>query len=180
MQLSKTKELEEQTEFINQQLENNKESEYAIKQLNHEVAAIRIQLHQCNEAIQLHTNEYITMKRQLQHETNLVQQIRQKNRQMTIECEIKTKDIEKMKAIVTDLIEKMAKIKSQKNSAEARLRHLDELYDHEQKSVHNVNAETARLSQMLFRSSQVLGQWREEQKLAEVMYRELLSFYQNI
>lgn len=164
----KTMELKEQTEFLDQQFVNNKESEYAIDQLNEQIGQVRGQLNQINDAIQLDANELIGMKRLIQSETNRLQQIRQKNRQIKIDCEAKAKATQKLKTIVEDLMEKLQQIRNQKSSAEDRLRHLDELYEHEENAMHNLELEMSRLSQMSYKSQQVLQQWENEEKTIEV------------
>lgn len=160
--------MKEQTEFLNQQLKNNKESEYEIKQLNDQVTQIRTRLNHCNEDVQLKTNELITMKRQLRNEANRLQQIRQKNRQVNIDCDKMTRSIAKLNEVVQDLVSKVDEIQSEKNNADNRLRHLEELFDNEEKSIFAIESEMLRLSQMLYRSSQILQQQHDENKLVEV------------
>lgn len=164
----KNGELKEQVEFLEQQIKNNKESEQAISELNEQISTKRSQLNQYTEQIQLQTNEFITLRRQLQHDTNHLQNLRQKNLRATIQCDVKTKEIAKLKEIVDELKSKLGKIQSEKNNAENRLRHLDELYEDEEKAVHAIELEMERLSQMVYRSSQMIQQQQNEQKLIEV------------
>lgn len=162
--------MKEQVEFLEQQVKNNKESELAISQLNEQISSKRAQVNQCTEQIQLQTNELITLRRQLQNDTNRLQQLRQKNHKATIQCDAKAKEIAKLKGIVDELKAKFGKIQAEKNNAEKRLRHLDELYEGEEKSVHTIELEMERLSQMVYRSSQMIQQQQNEQKLIEVCH----------
>lgn len=161
-------ELNEQTEFLNQQITNNKESEFMISELNEQISKVRSQLTQYNEEIQLKANDLITLRRQLQHDTNCLQQMRQKNHKAAIELDSKTKQIAKLKEVVDELSSKMGKIQNEKDNAEDRLRNLDELFEDEEKSIHAIELEMARLSQMVYRSSQLIQQQHNEQKLIEV------------
>lgn len=153
---------------MDQQLKNNSESEFAISQLNIRISKLRDQLNASSEAIQLAMNELIAMKRRVQHETNRLQQIRQHNQQMTIASAAQLKSNQKLKETVSELVEKVKKIQSGKNSSEGRLRYLDELFENEGKQVHEIETEMSRLSQMLYRSTQVLQEQQNEQKLLEV------------
>lgn len=164
----KTIELKEQMEFLEQQIENNKESEFAISELNGQISKTRTLLARHNEEIQLNGNELITLRRQMQNDTNCLQQMRQKNHKATIEYDTKTKEIAKIKEIVDGLTSKMGKIRNEKDNAQNRLRHLEELFQDEEKSIHDIELEIAKLSQMVYRSSQLIQQQHNEQKLMEV------------
>lgn len=161
-------ELQEQVEFLNHQIKNNQESEYMISELNGQISKIRTQLTRNNELIQLKSNDMIGLKRQLQHNTNVLQQMRQKNHKASIEREMKAREIEKLKQIVEELTNKINKIADEKDNANYRLRHLDELFCDEEKAIQLITLESSRLSQMLHRSSQILQQQHDEQKLLEV------------
>lgn len=161
-------ELNEQTEFLNQQITNNKESEFMISELNEQISKVRSQLTQYHEEIQLKANDLITLRRQLQNDTNCLQQMRQKNHKAAIELDSKTKQIAKLKEVVDELSSKMGKIQNEKDNSEDRLRNLDELFEDEEKSIHAIELEMARLSQMVYRSSQLIQQQHNEQKLIEV------------
>lgn len=161
-------ELKEQTEFLNQQIKNNTESELIIRDLNVESSKVRDLLNRYTEDIQLQGNVLITLKRQLQHDTNCLQQLRQKNHQATIDHDAKSKQIVNLKEIVDALKSKVNKIQNERNNAEDRLRHLDELYDDEEKSIQLIESEMSRLSEMVYRSSQLIHEQRNEQKVLEV------------
>lgn len=164
----KTIELKEQTEFLEQQIENNKESEFAISELNSQISKTRKLLARHTEEIQLNTNELITLRRQLQNDTNCLQQMRQKNHKAAIEHDTKTKEIAKIKEIVDGLVAKTGKIRNEKDNAQDRLRHFEELFQDEERSIHDIDLEIAKLSQMVYRSSQLIQQQHNEQKLMEV------------
>lgn len=139
-----------------------------MSELNVEISKIRGQLDRFTEDIQLQANELITLRRQLQHDTNRLQQLRQKNHKATIEYDCKTKEIDKLKAITDELTSKIGQIQTEKNNAEDRLRHIDELYDDEEKAILAIELELERLSQMVYRSSQLIQQQRNEQLVIEV------------
>lgn len=162
--------MKEQVEFLEQQIKNNKESELVISELNAQISTTRSQLNQYTDQIQLQTNELITLRRQMQHDTNGLQQLRQKNHRATIQCDVKIKETAKLKEIVDELKAKLGKIQMEKNNADNRLRHLDALHEDEEKSIHGMELEMDRLSQMVYRSSQIIQQQHSEQKLLEVRF----------
>lgn len=164
----KKTELKEQVQFLEQQIKNNKESEMTISELNEQISTVRIQLNQHSSQIQLQANELITLRRQMRHDTNCLQQLRQKNHKAAIEHDVKTKEIAKLKELVDELKAKLGKIQAEKNNANDRLRHLDELFEDEEKVIQGMELEMDRLSQMVYRSSQMIQQQRNEQKLLEV------------
>lgn len=170
---AKRTELIEQTEFLNQQIRNNAESDFTISQLNAQTSQRRDQLNVCTDAIQLAANELIALKRQIQHETNQLQQIRQRNHQMMIDCDSLAKSNARIKDDVISLTEKVKKVQNEKNSSENRLQHLNELYENEERQLQEIDLEMARLSQMLFRSNQVLIEQQNEQKIVEVSLKPL-------
>lgn len=161
----KTIELKEQIEFLNQQIANNAESEQMISELNDQISKVRSHLSRYAEDIQLKANELITLRRQLQHDTNCLQQMRQKNHKFAIEYDTKTKQIAKIKEVADELCSKVGRIQNERDNAEDRLRHLDELFEDEEKTIHAIELEMARLSQMVYRSSQMIQQQHNEQKL---------------
>lgn len=139
-----------------------------IAELNEQISKVRILLNRYTSDIQLKTNELITLKRQMQHDTNCLQQMRQKNHKASIEYDAKTKQIAKLKETVDELASKVGRIHDEKNNAEYRLRHLDELLEDEEKSIHAIELEMARLAQMVYRSTQLIQQQHDEQRLLEV------------
>lgn len=141
-----------------------------IAELNEQISKVKILLNQHTDEIQLKINDLITLKRQMQHNTNCLQQMRQKNHKASIEYDTKSKQIAKLKEIVDILVSKVGKIQDEKNNSDYRLKHLDELFEDEEKSIHTIELEMVRLSQMVYRSSQIIQQQHEEQKLIEVHY----------
>lgn len=160
--------MKEQNEFLNQQIINNEESDLVISELNGQISNVRGFLTKYSDEIQLKANELITLRRQMQHDTNCLQQMRQKNHKATIGYDTKTKEIAKIRKIVDESTSKIRKFKNEKHNAEDRLRHLDELLEDEEKSIHAIGLETARLSQMVYRSTQMIQQQHNEQRLIEV------------
>lgn len=147
-----------------------------ISELNEQISSVRIQLNQYNEELQLKANDLITLRRQLESDTNGLQQMRQENHKATIEHDAKTKQIAKIKAVVDELSSKVKRIQNERDNSEYRLRHLDELFEDEEKAIRAIELEMTRLSQMVFRSSQLIQQQNNEQKLIEVWRNFFMSF----
>lgn len=163
-------ELDQQKAIINQQIEANKEIQFDITQLNVESSAVRQQLSTTMESMQSNLNEVITLQRELRNKTNCLQQLRQNNRQVNIDCEKLSKVVAKLKDTVAELTAKVNVIENERNGAEGRLKHLNELFESEEKSVDAVQLEITRISQLLYRTTQILQQEREEYKLIEVIF----------
>lgn len=159
----------EQTEFLNQQIKNNCENEFAISQLNAEISQLRRHMDSCTNVIQLAANELIDNKRQVQGDTDRLQQLRQENRRKMVDIDSMMKANEQLKITVAELTEKMRKVKSDKDSSEYRLKHLHDLLENEENQLHEIDLEMTRLSQMLFRSTQVLQEQQNEYKIIQVL-----------
>lgn len=153
---------------FNEQILCNKDVEFDIAQLNEASSKVRQQLTDSMDSIQLNINEVITMKRELRSKTNGLQQLRQKNRQTTIDCERLARAVIKSKEVVASLTAKVHAIESERNNGEQRLKHLNDLFESEGKSVDVVELEISRISQMLYRTTQILQQERNEYKNIEV------------
>lgn len=124
--------LKEQMEFLEQQLQNNRETERAIAQLNDDQARVRTELHECTEDVTLRINEYVTLKKLLQNTTNRLQQRRHRNRLAAKEQREKEAAVEKTTRTYAELREKFEQFQGRRFNAQERLRHLDELVE-----VHN-------------------------------------------
>lgn len=159
----------EQTEFLDQQIKNNCESESAISQLNAQISQLRQHMDSCTNAIQSAANELIGIKRHVQGDTNTLQRLRQENRRKMVDIDSMTKANEKLQKTVAELTEKVRKVKNDKYSSESRLKHLHDLLENEEKQLHEIDLEMARLSQMLFRSTQVLQERQNEYKMIQVL-----------
>lgn len=114
-------------DFLNQQIANNKESEYANQELNKRTAAARSRLIECNDSLQLKSNELAVIRKSLKNLVNALQQTRQKNRQAARDCEKKSKIIENLKVVEDQLKEKLKKLGDKNSTAQDRLRHFNEL-----------------------------------------------------
>lgn len=161
-------ELMEQTEFLDQQIKNNCESEFAISQLNAQISQLRRHMDSCTNSIQLAANELIGLKRQVQGDTNRLQQLRQENRRKMVDIDSMMKANEQLKKTVAELTKKVKKVKNDKDSSEYRLKHLHDLLENEEKQLHDIDSEMTRLSQMLYRSTEVLQKQQNEYKMIQV------------
>lgn len=162
--------------FLKQQIGNNTEIELESNSFNDKVARKQHHLGQLNETFQLDSNELITFKQILRSQSEKLQQMRRQNRQTIIEREAKVEAINKLNTTCQELGEKLKKIINQTDSAQNRLKQLDELVEAEEKSLNCVEVELARLSQMLYRSKSILQQWQSEHKLVEVSANALRGY----
>ena len=125
----RTKEIQEHQEFLDRQIENNKEVERAIANLNDEVTQIRYRLQEESEALVLDTSEFLSVKKLLHNVANCLQQQRQQNRQKTVEQQEKEKVFENGKTIYENLKTKYDEFVGKNFNAQDRLKHLDELVE---------------------------------------------------
>lgn len=111
------------------QLKNNKETEQAIAELNDRAVLLRAQNNRFADDVTTQTNELITFKKILRSLSNQLQQIRQKNRQLLIDIEERSKTIEEMKDEEKLLDGKFKKFMNLNTSAQDRLKNLDEFVE---------------------------------------------------
>lgn len=154
--------------FLKQQVGNNREIELEQSDYNDKIARKQIQLSQLDETLQLESNEMITFKQILRNQSEKLQQLRRKNRQSIVNTEAKGKATNQLMVTCQELSDKMDRMVNHTENAQNRLKQLDELVEAEEKSLGCVEVELARLSQMLYRSKQILQQWQNEHKLVEV------------
>lgn len=166
--IEKQNELRIQTVFLQQQIGNNRDIELDSGECNDRIARKQIQFGRLNDAFDLDTSEWNTAKQILRSQSEKLQQLRRQNRQAMIDREAKNKAIAALKGTCEELSDKLKKMHNQSDSAQNRLKQLDELVEMEEKSLNDVETELVRLSQMLFRSKSVLDQWQSEHKLVEV------------
>lgn len=165
-----------QIEFLKQQVGNNREVEVENTDYNDKMARKQIQWGKLNETFQLDSSEMVALKQILRSQGEKLQQLRRENRHAKVEKETKTEAINKLNITCQELNEKFKKMLNQTDSAQNRLRQLDELVEAEEKSLNLVDVELSRLCQMLYRSKQILQQWQSEHKLVEVSVQVLLWF----
>lgn len=160
--------LKEHERFISHQIDNNQETQQEIDVLNEEIANLRKQQLKSNDGYLLKTNEQITLKRMMANQASLLQQTRQRSRQLIIDKESTLQSIEKLTKIVDELAEKQKTLCGKCDGAQSRLNHLTELAEAEQKAVHGVDLEIGRLSHMLYRSQHILQQWHDDERSLKV------------
>lgn len=122
-------ELNEQNEFLGHQIKNNKETEQAIAELNDRAVLLRSQNSRFADDVTAQANELITLKKTLRSLSHQLQRIRQKNRQLLIDVDEKTRSIETMKDEEKLLDGKLKKFANLNTTAQDRLNNLDEFVE---------------------------------------------------
>lgn len=125
----KVRELKEQEEFFEQQVQNNREAERCIVELNADTARLRHTLNDAIESAALRSNEFMTTKKLAQNLANRLQQQRNHNRQATKDQQDKETAHEQAIATFTMLKEKFERFNGKRFNAQERLKHLDELVE---------------------------------------------------
>lgn len=161
-------ELSEQNDFLDQQLKNNRETEDTIAEINTRAVALRTQNTRMSDAVVLQTNELITLKKMVRSFGHQLQRARQVSRQHVSQIDERQRLIANIKTQQQEMQEKLRKFGDLNATAQDRLRSLDELVEAEEKSVHNLNLEIARMGTALYRSQQILQQWDADYKLLQV------------
>lgn len=174
-QLTRRKEqqLREEMEFLEQQLQNNREAEQDIADQNARLTQTRDRLNDITSAVQLAHNEATTLQKLLHNLTGRLQHKRQQNRQANIDLTDRTAQLDRLQVVLEQLQAKYAQYQSKHLSGQDRLRHLDDLVEAEQKQLDSIAAESTRLGGSLFRSAQMVLAWREEHKLFELQITSL-------
>lgn len=151
-------------------MENNREVEQQIDQLNAQIAIARQALTEVVDEVALKLNESVTLKKLSQNVTNRLQQQRHKNRLAAKDVIDKEVAVERIQKLVEALQQK-SKLFSDKNcDAQERLRSLDELMESEEKNMSKIATENGRLGSSLFRLSKILIELKDEHKVHEVKY----------
>lgn len=160
--------LREAVEFLELQLQNNREAEHDIGEQNARLTQTRDRLTDITTAVQVAHNEATTLQKLLANLAGRLQHKRQQNRQANVDLTERTAQLQRLGTVLEQLHAKYAQYSGQKLSGQERLRHLDELVEAEQKQLDGITAESARLGGSLFRSGQMVLTWREEHKLLEL------------
>lgn len=125
----KVRELKEQEEFFEQQVQNNREAERCIVELNADTARLRHTLNDTIESVALRSNEFMTTKKLAQNMANRLQQQRHHNRQAAKDQQDKEAAHEQGIKTFTMLKEKFECFNGKRFNAQERLKHLDELVE---------------------------------------------------
>lgn len=125
----KVRELKEQEEFFEQQLQNNREAESSIVALNADTAHIRHALNDAIESVALRSNEFMTTKKLAQNMAHRLQQQRHHNRQALKDQQDREAAHEHAIATFAMLKEKFERFSGKRLNAQERLKHLDELVE---------------------------------------------------
>lgn len=172
--LKKSDELKEISYFLEQQLQNNKDMEKSISDLNKMSSSNKSRLQELSEIVSLKTNEFTTIRKTLQNVSTKLNHQRNKNRQNLSEKQEKEVLLEKEISIVDELNEKFEKFKNRSFNAQERLKQLDEIMETEEKHILAVQGEISRLGSSLFRAQQQLHKMQTEEKN---LIASILSFY---
>lgn len=161
-------ELKQQSEFLQRLVDNNREVQEQIEEVNAYTAASRQALNEIIDELALKQNEYVTLKKLCQHVTNLLQQQRHKNRLSAKDVIDKEDAVERNQKLIEALQQKL-KLFSDKNfNALERLRSLDELMETEEKNMSKIATENGRLGGLLYRSSKMMIELKAQHKVQEV------------
>lgn len=166
-EMSRVKIIEEteQNHFYNQQLQNNRDTERAIAELNTHTAKLRERSTELGEIISIKTMELATVKKIVHNEALLLQKERMKNRQANNLKESKLILFEKEEEEYAVLQKKNDTFKSRNLSAQDRLRQLDEMTEAEEKNMKSILNEVTRLGGALYRTQQQLQELQGDEKL---------------
>lgn len=167
----KNRELKEQHDFFNQQLQNNKEAEKSIAELNERFSQQKNRLTHLNEMVVLNTNEFITVKKTIENVSVRLQQQRQKNRQTEKALREKEVTAEKLRATLTNAIKKYDRFKDKMPTIQDRMNQMQQMVQEEEMNVNEIAANTSRLGGVMYRSEQMLLNWKNECTVQKVSQR---------
>lgn len=115
--------------FLENQIQNNKEVERHIAELNDISARARQKLLNINEIVALKSNDYVTLKKTVQSVSLQLQQQRAANRQTELNLENKKSQLEQVKIEHQMLKEKYDDFRTKNFNAQERLKHMDDMVE---------------------------------------------------
>lgn len=144
--------------------EQNREAEFDINELNITSSDLRNRLLKLEDSVALKSSELLALRKTVQNESQRLNNMRSKNRQMLVEEKEKEEAlasaIEELKA----MREKFEKFKNSNSNAQERLRQIEEMFEAEKKNMKTIEDETARLTSTLYRSTQQLKKLQEAER----------------
>ncbi|XP_055849168.1 coiled-coil domain-containing protein 39 [Episyrphus balteatus] len=166
--LKKESKLKMEENKLDEIIANNAEVEESIQQLNDETSDLKDRLQRLLDLVALRDNEVDILRKELQGLANRVQQQRQKNRQ-----DVQRKSDKELE--LSQCIEGNNKLKkshenlNNKNvNAQERLRVLEDMIQSEEHTKEKLSQETNRMNDLLYRTQQHLGKFKDDEKILEV------------
>lgn len=126
-----------------------------------------------NEIILLNTNEFITLRKTIENVSVRLQQSRQKNRQTEKALREKGAMAEKLQVIIGNAKKKFEQFKEKMPTIQDRLNQIQQMVQDEENNVNEIAGNTSRLSGVMYRSEQMLLNWKNEctvQKVKDILY----------
>lgn len=160
----KSKALKVEEEFYNRQVQNNRETEHEIAELNTRTEQMHNEMKAVNEDMQQKQNDEKWLKKMMQGVTLRLQQKRHVNRQAGLELTEKTTYFEHLTGLIEANREKLNGFQGKNLNAQQRMRHLDEMVNEEEKQTQKGLSESTRLDGILYRTTQVLLKEQNEHK----------------
>ncbi|XP_030374341.1 coiled-coil domain-containing protein 39 [Scaptodrosophila lebanonensis] len=145
-------------------IENNREVEATIEELNMETSGMKAQLQQLIDAGRLKEREIEGLRKELENLSNSVHLQRLENRKLIGQRDAKLAEIEKSTEMVQQITERMQAMENKTMNAAQRLQILEDMNDSEDKLLRDLTKEQDRVNDLLFRTQRQIDELKDEEK----------------
>lgn len=163
--------LEEEKQFYQNELNNNKEMEVQIEHLNMDVATLRNDIASIETTIRSYSVELEALKRELQKTSEMLQKERCVVKKCKEEHIQKSKGLEDMIKKVNDLKQQEKTVSETNSSSSQRCKALEEIIRTEEMNESALFADIENMQNTIFRSQEILNGLLEYNKIKTVELR---------
>lgn len=159
--------LEEQKNFYENEVSNNKELEYQISLVNQKLALHRDDSAKLAQALEDLTGELLILRRTLAATGTQLDNQRSKNTQLCLEKEAKQNRIEELRLVTSQLKSRLEKANDRTTTATEHAKSLEEMIQAEERALIGMERENARARDVLFRVRHKINDLAERKELQE-------------
>ncbi|KAF2896034.1 hypothetical protein ILUMI_10127 [Ignelater luminosus] len=160
--------LDEQNNFLNNEVNNNKEMDQQIQELNFSGSKLRRELNELVQYVLTINSEAGTLKRTLVSTANFLEKERVRGRNLTKDIEFKQNQVKQTEMELVTLQKKLDDVKNSSMSAADRANQLEKIIENEQRQTKVLNTDIERMQGVLFRTEQTFNDYKNTCKLKEM------------
>lgn len=157
--------LEQEKQFYNNEVNNNKEIQSRLEEKSKELAKRRTQLRDLTDQIQMYSSDLEILQKQQQRAAQLVKEERKNVRNLQAEYDQKLKTLNDIKQKITELKEQEKNVVGSKTTANDRVKALEDILKSEENMEKQLLADIAHLQGTVFRSQQMLSDMTEKNQI---------------
>ncbi|GLV39082.1 uncharacterized protein CBL_06133 [Carabus blaptoides fortunei] len=156
--------LDQEKQFYNNEVNNNKEIQSRYDEGSKELAKRRTQLRDLTDKIQTYSSELDILRKQVQRESELVKEERKNVRNLQTEYDQKLKTVQEVIEKITELKEKEKSIVGSKTTSNERIKALEDILKSEENMEKGLLADIEHLQGTVFRSQKLLTDMTEKNR----------------